>query len=252
MSEIKLTFVGELNDFFPESDIGQPIPHYLIQPSSIKDVIEALGVPHPEVDIIIANDRSVDFSYQLRNGDECSIYPPGNLIMYSPIIHLTPPIKAVPSFVLDTHLGKLASYLRMLGIDTIYDNDSDDQRLAEISSLEDRTLLSRDIGLLKRKIVKRGYYIRSTIPRDQLVEVINRYQLVKKITPFRRCIHCNGILNPIHKSVVEVQLQENTRQYYDEFKTCEGCSKIYWKGSHYLHMQKFIGQIILQCNEKEN
>jgi uncharacterized protein with PIN domain len=251
MSEIKLTFIGKLNDFFPHREIEQPITHSLSHPSSIKDVIESLGVPHPEVDIIVVNGHSVDFSYQVNDGDKFYIYPAETPPLNPQIIHLQPSLQPVPRFVLDTHLGKLASYLRMFGFDTIYRNDTNDQRLAEISYLEDRTLLSRDIGLLKRKVVRRGYYIRSIIPHEQLIEVINHYKLVNKISPFTRCIHCNGILKPIHKSVVEEQLQEKTRQYYDEFKICAGCSKIYWKGSHFNHMQKFIGQIIHQINKKE-
>jgi uncharacterized protein with PIN domain len=252
MSEITLIFIGELNDFIQQRAKFTSISHSISFPSSIKDVIESIGVPHPEIDIILANNRSVDFSYQVQHGDEFHIYPYNVHPQTSRIIHLAPQYMDVPTFVVDTHLGKLTSYLRMLGFDTIYQNDYDDQRLAEISSQEDRTLLSRDIGLLKRKVIKRGYYIRSRIPRNQLIETINRYQLVNKMIPFKRCIQCNGLLNPIPKSMIQMQLQDKTRQYYDEFKICDSCSKIYWKGSHYYHMKDFIGQIILQCDEIEN
>lgn len=252
MSEITLTFVGELNDFITQRDKHTPIYHSISQPTSIKDVIESLGVPHPEVDIITVNNHSVDFSFQVRNGDVINIYPVSARPQSSAFIHLAPQNQDIPTFVVDTHLGKLASYLRMLGFDTLYQTNYSDHRLAEISSLENRTLLSRDLGLLKRKIVMRGYYLRSTIPRNQLIEIINRYQLVNKFKPFRRCIQCNGIIKPIHKSRIEMQLLEKTRQYYDEFQICEDCSQIYWKGSHYYDMQNFIRQIILKSviNEK--
>lgn len=252
MSEIKFTFEGELNDFFLQREKHSPISHSISHPTSIKDVIESLGVPHPEVDIIIVDNQSVDFSYKVTHGDVIFIYPHNVHLQTSPIIHLAPQNQDIPTFVVDTHLGKLASYLRMLGFDTIYQNNYGDQRLAEISYLEDRTLLSRDLGLLKRKVVKRGYYIRSTIPRNQLIEIINRYKLANKITPFSRCIQCNGIIKPIHKSRIEMQLQEKTRKYYDEFQICDGCSQIYWKGSHYYHMQNFIRQIIHKFDEHEN
>ena len=251
MSEITLTFEGELNDFLSQREKHTPISHSISLPTGIKDVIESLGVPHPEVDIIIVNNHSVDFSYKVTHGDVIFIYPHNVHLQTSPIIHLAPQIQDIQTFVVDTHLGKLASYLRMLGFDTIYQNNYGDQRLAEISYLEDRILLSRDLGLLKRKVVKRGYYIRSTIPRNQLIEIINRYQLVNKITPFSRCIQCNGRLRPIHKSRIEMQLQEKTRKYYDEFQICDGCSQIYWKGSHYYHMQNFIRQIILKFDLHE-
>jgi len=251
MSEITLSFVGELNDFISKRDKHTPIYHSSSHPTSIKDVIESLGIPHPEVDIIIVNNHSVDFSYQVRNGDEIYIYPYSTHPQSSAFIHLAPQNQDIPTFVVDTHLGKLASYLRMLGFDTIYQNYYSDQRLAEISSFENRTLLSRDLGLLKRKVVMRGYYLRSMIPRNQLIEIINRYQLVNKIKPFRLCIRCNGGIKPIHKSRIEMQLQEKTRQYYDEFQICEDCSQIYWEGSHYYDMQKFIRQIILKCDVNE-
>ena len=246
MSQIMITFIGILIDFFPIRDKNQPISYYFSQPNSIKDVVESLGVPHTEVDIIIVNGRSVDFSCRVSDGDVFCIYPFDTRPTIPEIIHLIPSLQAIPKFVLDSHLGKLATYLRMLGFDTIYRNDYSDQTLAEISNLEERILLSRDVGLMKRKAVRHGYYIRNIIPREQLIEVIHRYKLVSNISPFTRCIHCNGNLKPVHKSIVEDQLHEKTRKYYDEFKICDGCSKIYWKGSHYDHMQKFIGQIIHQ------
>ncbi len=243
-----LIFEGHLNDFLSHSEQFKVIQRTMHLPSSIKDVIEAQGIPHTEVNVITANDRSVDFTYHVTPGDVIRVFPYNIEPLISPLIHLIPPNSVVPRFILDTHLGKLASYLRMLGFDTIYQNNLEDVRLAEISFHEDRIVLSRDLGLLKRKIIKRGYYARSTVPRQQLIEVITRYQLVDKIKPLKRCIQCNGNIQPIPKVGIKMLVSEKTLCYYDEFFICSVCNQIYWKGSHYYHMQEFINQIIQQCS----
>jgi len=247
MISFTLIFEGHLNDFLSHSGQFKAIQRTMQLPSSIKDIIEAQGIPHTEVNVITANERSVDFTYHITQGDVIRVFPYNIEPLISPLIHLIPPNLVVPRFILDTHLGKLASYLRMLGFDTIYQNNLEDVRLAEISFLEDRIVLSRDLGLLKRKIITRGAFIHSTVPRQQLIEIITRYQLVDKIDPLKRCIQCNGIIEPIPKVRIKLLISEKTLRYYDEFFICSVCNQIYWKGSHYDHMQDFIKQIIQQC-----
>jgi len=147
-------------------------------------------------------------------------------------------------FVLDTHLGKLAVYLRMLGFDTWYRNDYRDEVLARISSGEGRILLTRDRGLLKRSLVTHGYWLRATKPRRQLVEVLRRFDLFGSTMPFRRCLRCNGLLQPVPKEVVIGKLGPKTREYYHEFAICRVCERVYWKGSHYRRMARFIQRIL--------
>jgi uncharacterized protein with PIN domain len=142
--------------------------------------------------------------------------------------------------VLDTHLGQLAAYLRMLGFDTLYRNDYPDDELARIASQEQRILLTRDRGLLKRGIIVYGYYVRETDPRRQMVEILRRYQLDGVIAPFRRCIRCNGPLRAVQKADIADRLAPKTREFYQEFSMCAACDQIYWKGSHYERMRQFI------------
>jgi uncharacterized protein with PIN domain len=149
-----------------------------------------------------------------------------------------------PRFVLDTHLGRLAAYLRLLGFDTVYRNDCADEELARLSSSEGRILLTRDRGLLKRGLVTHGYCIRDTNPRQQLIEVLRRFDLCQAVAPFRRCIRCNGSLQPVSKEAISHRLLPRTRQYYDEFHICQGCDRIYWQGSHYRRMQQFIASVL--------
>jgi uncharacterized protein with PIN domain len=148
-----------------------------------------------------------------------------------------------PRFVLDTHLGRLARYLRMLGLDTLYRNDYRDDELARLSRGDDRILLTRDIGLLKRSIVRRGYWVRADGSEAQLAEVVRRFDLVGAISPFGRCLRCNGLLEPIAREVIEDRLPLRTRHEQVDFRRCPTCGGIYWKGSHYDRMRRLIERI---------
>lgn len=197
---------------------------------SIKDSIEAQGIPHTEVGKIIVNGEEVDFSYPLQHNDQIQVF--GN--------------KAIPAlikFVADTHLGKLARDLRLLGFDTLYENTYKDTQLVDISVRDNRILLSRDIKLLQRKQLKLGYYLRSQFPQMQLIEVIKRFDLTEKLDPFSRCISCNGIIKQVPKKEVLDKLEPKTKKYFDEFYRCNTCGKIYWEGSHYKKMIQRIEQL---------
>jgi uncharacterized protein with PIN domain len=207
-------------------------------------MIEALGVPHTEVDLILVNSRSVDFSYLVQNGDRISVYPVFETFDITPLVRLRPHPLRETRFVLDVHLGRLTTYLRMLGFDALYRNDYADEELARISSSEGRILLTRDRGLLKRSIVTHGYCLRTTNPRQQLIEVLRRFDLFASVKPFQRCLHCNGLLQPVDKTAISQRLLPKTRQYYDEFHCCRVCDRIYWKGSHYQRMQQFVDSVL--------
>jgi uncharacterized protein with PIN domain len=239
-------FYAELNDFLPAPRKQTAFAHIFAGRVSVKDMIESLGVPHTEVDLILVDGRSVDFSYLVRDDDRISVYPVFESIDIAPLVRVRPQPLREPRFVLDTHLGQLATYLRMLGFDTLYQNDQPDEELAHLSSQEGRILLTRDRGLLKRSIVTHGYCVRETNPRHQLVEVLRRFDLFDAATPFRRCMRCNGLLQPVSKAAICDRLPPRTRQYYDEFRLCQGCDQIYWKGSHYRRMQQFIKSVLEQ------
>jgi uncharacterized protein len=131
----------------------------------------------------------------------------------------------------------------MLGFDTFYKNDLDDKEIVEISLKEKRTILTRDIGLLKRGEVTHGYFVRNTDVELQVEELANRFQLNKLINEFTRCIECNNILEPIEKEKVLDQLPPKVQKYYDEFYVCPACSKIYWKGSHVEDMLRVVNNL---------
>lgn len=241
--EINIRFYDELNDFLPVEQRGIDLSHRLKQPRSVKDLIEAIGVPHTEIDLIIVNGESVNFDYPVKEHDRISLYPAFRSLDISPLKRCQPEQLIPARFVLDVHLGRLAAYMRMLGFDTLYRNDYDDPTLADISADEQRILLTCDRLLLMRNQVTRGYFVRSRQPKQQLLEVITRFDLFDSQKPFTRCMHCNGITQPVDKQAIESHLLPETKKYYDEFFRCESCNKIYWKGSHYLKMQKLISRV---------
>jgi uncharacterized protein with PIN domain len=246
MDTVTIRFHGNLNDFLPyrrrerafefEARVeGRP---------AVKDVIESLGVPHPEVDVIVANGRSVDFGYLAREGDRIEVYPVGATPDVAPALHLAPEPPA-PRFVLDVHLGRLAAYLRMLGFDALYENQRDDDVLARIAHDEQRILLTRDVGLLKRGAVIYGQYVRETAPERQAAEVLRRYGLQDAIAPFTRCLRCNGPLVPVEpdSAAVLAQAPERVRRRHDKFERCADCGKVFWKGTHYARMRGLIARL---------
>lgn len=239
-AQITLRFYEELNDFLPPDRRKLAFAHPLNNGGSVKDLIESLGVPHTEVDLILVNGASVDFGYRVQDGDRISVYPVFEALDISPLVHLRPAPLRVTRFVLDTHLGRLAAYLRLLGFDTLYRNDYDDPTLARISVDEHRILLTRDRRLLMHKQITHGYYVRARQPHAQLLEILTRFDLFGARRPFTRCLHCNGLVHPVAKAQIDHRLLPRTRAYYEEFWQCDDCGKVYWKGSHYQRMQQMI------------
>ncbi len=243
MASAQFYFYGELNDFLPQHRRNTSFNHCFEGRVSIKDMIEALGVPHTEVEAIIARGVSVDFSYIVSDSDRLDVYP-RSFTSPMPLVALRPPIVGEPQFVLDTHLGQLAVYLRMLGFDTLYRNDYADDELARISDEENRVLLTRDRGLLKRGRVTHGYYVRNIKPQRQAIEIVDRYQLRPTVQPLRRCIRCNNLLQKVDKQQIADRLAPKTREFYNDFSICTSCDRIYWKGSHYEPMRQFIEYVL--------
>ena len=246
MKHAAFRFYAELNAFLPPGRRMVSFDHPFLLSGSVRDMTEAFGVPHTEVDLVLINGESVDFSHPVQDGDRISVYPVFESLDITPLVHVRPRPLRQTRFVLDTHLGKLAVYLRMVGFDTLYRNDYADETLARISSGEGRILLTRDRELLKRSMVTHGYWLRATDPRQQLVEVVRRFDLFRAVAPFQRCLRCNGLLEPVPKNAVSDRLQPKTSQYYDEFSICKTCDRVYWKGSHYRRMQRFIGHLLEQ------
>jgi uncharacterized protein with PIN domain len=236
-------FYAELNDFLPEEKKGKEFIYEFTGKPSVKDAIEALGIPHTEADLILINNQSVSFSSHIYDGDIVSVYPVFESIDIKKITKLRKRPLRETKFILDVNLGKLAAYLRMLGFDTIYDNRYTDQFIIQLAKQGKRIILTKDIGLLKNRKVTHGYWVRSQEPKKQVKEIIDRFNLESNINTFTRCIKCNGIIKQIKKDFIINQIPDNTKKFYHNFYQCTECKKIYWQGSHYDKMKSFISQL---------
>jgi uncharacterized protein with PIN domain/sulfur carrier protein ThiS len=243
MHTIYLRFYEELNDFFLKERKKKRFEHNYIDRTSVKDLIESLGVPHTEVDLILVNGNSVGFDYLINDGDDISVYPVFESLDITNVQHLRPIPLRSPKFIADVHLGRLTRYLRMMGFDVLYKNDFDDNEIVNLSLSEKRAILTRDRGILKRNEVTHGYWLRSTKVKEQVIEVIKRFDLKNIIKEFSRCMECNSVLKPISKSEIIGDLPPRVSMSQTDFTQCPACNKNYWKGTHHQQMLSFIQSV---------
>lgn len=248
MKKAQFRFYEELNDFLPQHRKKVPFQYEFMGRPSVKDAIEALGVPHTEIDLILVNGTSVDFSHKLSDGDNVSVYPVFESLDIGPVTRLRAKALRDTRFILDAHLGKLAKHLRLCGFDCLFNNHYSDPEIIDIALDEGRIILTRDRALLKNARVTHAYWIRSQDPREQLKEVIIRFDLKGMVNMFTRCMECNTSLEDVSKEDIAQRLQPGTRRYFQEFKICPGCQRIYWQGTHYQNMRKFIDNIIIDIS----
>lgn len=235
-------FLGVLRDFLRDSADDRACSYGFSGKPSIKDAIEAQGIPHTEVDQVLVDDEAVDFDYSLRDGDRVVVLPCSRADSPGPAVLLRPPLPREPKFVVDINLGKLARWLRLLGFDTDYRNDLTDAEIASIAACECRVVLTRDRRLLHQKIITHGYYVRSDKPEEQISEILDRFRLDGQQEPFRRCLECNGRIRPVDKEIVLDELPPKTRIHYDHFFRCDRCDRVYWKGPHYERLRGMLTQ----------
>ncbi|MFW6268697.1 MAG: Mut7-C RNAse domain-containing protein [Bacillota bacterium] len=243
MKKAFFRFYAGLNRFFSINKDGKIHTHYFQGRQSIKDRIETLGVPHTEVYLILKRGEAVEFSYLVKDGDRFSIFPGFKDFTLDKEIRLRTPYPGKPKFIADTHLGKLARYLRRFGFNTLYENDYRDKEIVDIALSDNRIILTRDHGLLMRKRVKYGCFIHYDDPRKQLYSVYGRYDLNKYDHLMGRCVECNTILEPVAKEKIIDRLEPKTKKYFHKFYICQNCNKIYWKGSHYQKTEALIKTI---------
>jgi len=241
---ISVRFYEELNDFLPRQrrkrEFTIPVDGFL----SVKHFIESFGVPHNEVDLVLANGRPVTFSYVLQDGDRLSVYPMFETFDVSTVSMLREKPLRTPKFILDGHLGTLAKYLRMLGFDTVYKSAYQDEEIINRSLAENRTILTRDRQLLKSRRVIRGYQVVNTNSAGQIREILGHFALYSLIKPLSRCLECNGRVQIKDKAYLKRAVPRNVYSRFNTFYVCSGCGKIYWKGTHCRSMHKFVYDLI--------
>jgi uncharacterized protein with PIN domain len=239
MNQVTFRCYGPLNDFLsPERQHVSFILPFAGR-RSVKDAIESIGVPHPEIQLIVVNGKPASFDFTIQEGDRIAVFPTFYAIDLSGTPHAQPNLPETIRFVLDGHLAKLAKRLRLLGLDAACPAGADDDTLATLANLEARVLLTRDRQLLKRSAVTYGYFVRDTRPQRQIVEVLRRYGPMT-LAPFSRCLRCNGELHAVPKSAIETMLPPLTRQHYEDFHLCAACGRVYWRGSHWIRLQQAV------------
>lgn len=241
-AEVTFRFYEELNDFLPGHKRKVPFVTTVNGNPAVKDVIESLNVPHTEIDLILVNGVPKEFDYKVNDGDYISVFPVFELLNVNGLKKSGKGLRTT-KFILDVHLGKLARYLRFLGFDTYYRNDLDDDEIIRLSVAEKRIILTRDKGILKNGSVTHGYYVRNQKPGKQLQEIVDKFDLKEKIKPFSRCSCCNGRIKKVSKQSVINQLKPLTIKHFDEFFQCTKCRNIYWEGSHFEKLSKWVQQV---------
>jgi uncharacterized protein len=246
--KVRLRFDGDLNVFLRSKAGDAVIERRLVEKTSIKDVIESCGVPHPEVDLILIDEQAVGFDHTLANDAKVEVFPVQN----RGTVHTDKRLQTIgiSRFVADGHLGGLTRNLRLLGFDVAYRQNADDRQLLEVMARENRALLTRDRRLLMHSIVQHGYYPRSQNPDEQTIEVVRRFDISELIAPFTRCLRCNAPLEEATKADVIDKLEPLTKIYYNQFHRCPDCKQIYWSGSHFPKLQKRIQQIRSRVRSK--
>ncbi|MDP2756563.1 MAG: Mut7-C RNAse domain-containing protein [Desulfurivibrionaceae bacterium] len=208
------------------------IAYELTRRASVKDIIEALGVPHTEVGRLIVAGREISFAAPGAGDETLEVYP------LSPPVDVTTPtvLRPIPlpgiTFAVDMNVGKLATLLRMAGFDTLYRNEIADPDLVAVAVREKRILLSKDTDLLKRKEVVFGYLVRKIQPEKQLTEIVHLFGIREQFKPLSRCLRCNALLQPVEKRQILNRLEPLTQTYYHAFHRCPCCDRIYWPGTH--------------------
>jgi uncharacterized protein len=226
---VTFRFYASLNDFLPHERRTRRFVCDAEAHASVKDAIEAIGVPHPEVDVIVVNGTPVEFGWRLQEGDEVAVYP--RFCAIEPGSHLAAPVPVPARFVTDVHLAKLTARLRLAGFDTV---EADvDAELASRAEQETRIALTRDRELLKRRPVQIGYWIRQADPDEQFVEVLRYFDLARDVKPFTRCLRCNGVLQSASREAVADRLPPGVAPLFEDFHRCPSCGRVYWRGSHY-------------------
>ena len=243
MAKATYRFYEELNDFLAPGRRKRAFAYDSARVATVKNAIEALGVPHTEVELILANGNSVDFSYMVREGDRIAVYPMFEALDIRPLLRVRPePLRRL-RFIADAHLGGLARMLRMLGFDTLYSNEFHDNDIRAISVRDSRVVLTRDRELLKCSDITHGCYIHALRPMEQWKEVVERLQLQRDARPFTLCLHCNAPLRPVDKQSVLSVLPDKVAKFYDDFCTCPSCKRIFWQGSHWKRMCSWLDQL---------
>jgi uncharacterized protein with PIN domain/sulfur carrier protein ThiS len=220
----RFSFDPALLPFLEKLHRGAPFEYDCARAATLKNAIEALGVPHTEVGALHVNGEPATLQRIVREGD------------YVEVETAKSGSDADLRFAADAHLGGLARFLRMLGFDTLHRNAFSDDEIRRLAEAERRIVLTRDRELLKCREIARGAYVRALKPEAQLREVAARYEIAPLARPFTLCLSCNLPLQPVEPAVIAHRLPPAVYELHQRFVRCPGCDGVFWPGSHYERM----------------
>jgi uncharacterized protein with PIN domain len=221
----------ELWVFLPPARRHPDCPVAFDGTSSLGHLVEAAGVPLTEVGSLRIAGTVLPPAYRPVDGDVVAVGPVGR------------PQRVLDwggGFLLDVHLGALARRLRILGVDTAYPGEAGDRALVERANSERRLLLTQDRGLLKRRALWAGAYVRGSRPDDQLADVLDRFS--PPLHPWTRCTACNGEVEQVGKDEVADALQPGTLRTQERFARCRSCGRVYWRGAHGRRLDRLVAR----------
>jgi uncharacterized protein len=236
-------FYEELNDFLPPERRRQEFSTPCAQAATTKHMIEALGVPHTEVELILVNGESAGFDRILQDGDRVAVYPKFETLDITPLLRVREQPLRVTHFVADAHLGRLARLLRMMGFDTLYRNDFSDDEIVALAAAQGRIVLTRDRELLKRRQVTHGCYVQALKPEQQLREIFQRLDLARSARPFSLCLECNAPLQPVERQAAADRVPPGVWRRQERYSGCNICQRLFWEGSHWEHMRALVEEL---------
>lgn len=237
-------FYEELNDFLARDRRRRDFSARCAPGATAKHMIEALGVPHTEVELVLVNGESVGFDRVLGDGDRVAVYPKFEAFDVTQRLRVRAQPLREPRFVADAHLGGLAHLLRLAGFDTLYDNHFQDDEIVRLAVEQGRIVLTRDRDLLKRRDITHGCYVRAVHREAQCREVFARLDLAGAARPFTRCLVCNAPLQPVAQAEIAARVPAGVLARHARFAACGGCGRIYWEGTHWRRMGAMVETLI--------
>lgn len=237
-------FYEELNDFLAPARRRREFNCCCASGATAKHMIEALGVPHTEVELVLVNGDSVGFERVLGEGDRVAVYPMFEAFDVTPLLRMRERALRETRFVADAHLGGLANLLRLFGFDTLFDNHFQDAEIVRVAVEQGRIVLTRDRELLKRRDITHGCYVRALHREQQLREVFARLDLAGSARPFTRCLRCNTPLRAVDKAEVATRLPTGVLARHEHFAFCVGCGRVFWEGTHWRRMRAMVDALL--------
>lgn len=240
----RFRFYEELNEFLSPRRRKREFPARCAEHATVKNAIEAVGVPHTEVEVILVNGVSVGFDHRIEEGDRISVFPMFETLDVRPLLRLRPEPLRISRFIADAHVGRLVRYLRMLGFDTLYDSAMGDRQLVEISVHQRRILLTRDRELLMHRELTHGIFVHGDQARHQVRYVLDRLHLDGDVQPLSRCVRCNEELERVARQQIVARVPARVAARHRRFQRCPGCDRVYWRGTHHDRMMALVARLL--------